>query len=70
MCLRRFSLPPTKSSIEVELTLTCSRDAPIAGLPPGSYTVEAWHERYGAKTAEIAVAADKPAQAAFAFEAK
>ena len=42
----------------------------IAGLPPGSYTVEAWHERYGAKTAEITVAADKPAQAAFAFEAK
>jgi len=42
----------------------------ISGLPPGSYTLEAWHERYGAKTAEITVAADKPAQAAFAFEAK
>jgi len=39
----------------------------ITGLPPGSYTVEAWHERYGAKTAEITVAADKPAEAAFAF---
>ena len=23
----------------------------ITGLPPGSYTVEAWHERFGAKTA-------------------
>jgi hypothetical protein len=42
----------------------------IAGLPPGSYTVEAWHERYGAKTAEITVAADKPAEAAFQFDAK
>jgi len=42
----------------------------ITGLPPGKYTVEAWHERYGAKTAEITVAADKPAEAAFAFEAK
>jgi plastocyanin len=39
----------------------------ITGLPPGSYTVEAWHERYGAKTAEITVAADKPAETAFAF---
>jgi plastocyanin len=42
----------------------------ISGLPAGSYTVEAWHERYGAKTAEITVAADKPAEAAFQFEAK
>jgi uncharacterized protein (DUF2141 family) len=42
----------------------------IAGVPPGSYTVEAWHERYGAKTAQITVAADKPAEAAFQFEAK
>jgi hypothetical protein len=42
----------------------------ITGLPAGSYTVEAWHERYGAKSAEIAVAADKPAETAFQFEAK
>jgi plastocyanin len=42
----------------------------ITGLPPGGYTVEAWHERYGAKTAEITVAADKPAETAFAFDAK
>jgi hypothetical protein len=40
------------------------------GLPAGNYTVEAWHERYGAKTADITVAADKPAEAAFQFEAK
>jgi plastocyanin len=41
----------------------------ITGLPPGSYTVEAWHERYGAKTAQITVA-DKPAEGNFQFEAK
>jgi hypothetical protein len=41
----------------------------ITGLAPGSYTVEAWHERYGAKTAEITVAADKPAEASFQFAA-
>ena len=41
----------------------------INGLPAGTYTVEAWHERYGAKTAQITVA-DKPAVAVFAFEAK
>ena len=41
----------------------------ITGLPPGNYTVEAWHERYGAKTAQITVA-DKPAVAVFAFESK
>ena len=42
----------------------------IPGVPPGSYTVEAWHERYGAKTAQITVAEGKPANAAFQFEAK
>jgi hypothetical protein len=42
----------------------------LTGLPVGNYTVEAWHERYGAKTAEIAVAEGKPAVTVFAFEAK
>jgi hypothetical protein len=41
----------------------------IPGLPPGTYTVEAWHERFGAKTAQVTVAADKPAEAAFQFNA-
>ena len=34
----------------------------ITGLPPGSYTLEAWHERFGAKTAKITVADDKPTE--------
>jgi plastocyanin len=42
----------------------------ITGLPPGSYTLEAWHERYGTKTAEVTVAADKPAAAAFEYESR
>jgi plastocyanin len=42
----------------------------ISGLPAGTYTVEAWHERFGAITAEVSVPADKPAEAAFQFEAK
>jgi hypothetical protein len=40
----------------------------ITGLPPGSYTLEAWHERFGTKTADVTVGADKPAQAAFQYE--
>src|SRR5262245_23285443 len=42
----------------------------ITGVPAGSYTVEAWHERYGTKTAQVTVAADKPATAGFQFAAK
>jgi plastocyanin len=42
----------------------------ITGVPAGKYTVEAWHERYGSKTAEITVDADKPAEASFQYEAK
>jgi hypothetical protein len=42
----------------------------IPGLAPGNYTLEAWHERFGAKTAQLTVAADKPAEAAFQFDAK
>jgi plastocyanin len=42
----------------------------IAGLPPGRYTLTAWQERYGAKTAQVTVAADKPAEVSFAYDAK
>jgi len=42
----------------------------ITGVPAGKYTVEAWHERYGSKTAEITVAADQAAEAPFQYEAK
>ena len=39
----------------------------IEKLPPGTYTLEAWHERLGTKTADVTVADDKPATAAFEF---
>ena len=31
----------------------------IPNVPAGTYTVEAWHERFGTTTAEVTVAADK-----------
>ncbi len=40
----------------------------IEGLPPGAYTLEAWHEVYGAKTLEVTVEAGKPATATFKFD--
>jgi plastocyanin len=39
-------------------------------LPPGKYTVEAWHERFGTKSVEVTVEAGKPAEAKFTFESK
>ena len=37
----------------------------IEKLPPGAYTLEAWHERIGTKTADVQVAADQGATVAF-----
>jgi len=42
----------------------------IAKVPPGKYTLEAWHERYGTKSTEITVTANQPVEAKFTFEAK
>jgi hypothetical protein len=39
----------------------------IKGLPPGTYTVEAWHERLGTQTASVNVDGKTPARAAFTF---
>jgi plastocyanin len=40
----------------------------IDNIPPGSYTVEAWHEKYGVKTADVNVEAGKPATLTFKFD--
>ena len=41
----------------------------IPNLPPGTYTVEAWHEKFGRRQAQVTVA-DKQAQtASFSFNA-
>ena len=39
----------------------------LAGLPPGSYTVTAWHERLGEKAATVSVPAAGGAEVDFTF---
>ncbi len=41
----------------------------LQGLPAGTYTVEAWHESLGTKTAEVTVKDDAPSELSFAFSA-
>lgn len=41
----------------------------IKGLPPGEYEIEAWHEKYGAKTMKVKVAEKADAKADFSFDA-
>ena len=36
-------------------------------LPPGTYVVEAWHEKLGTRTAEVVLAEGAPAEVSFAF---
>ena len=40
----------------------------IEGLPPGKYTLEAWHERFGRKQVEITVAAKDKKVSDFTFD--
>ena len=42
----------------------------IAGLPPGKYTVEAWHERFGKQDVEVTVAAKDSKSVDFTFSDK
>lgn len=46
-----------------------SGEVVIANVPAGTYTVEAWHEKYGTKTAQVTVAAGQAA-ADFSFSAQ
>ncbi|MEX1181720.1 MAG: carboxypeptidase regulatory-like domain-containing protein [Gemmatimonadota bacterium] len=39
----------------------------IENLPPGDYTLEAWHERYGTQTMQVSVAAQETGEASFTF---
>jgi plastocyanin len=41
----------------------------IAGLPPGTYTVAAWHERFGEKTQSVTVGAKEQKTQDFQFDA-
>src|SRR5712691_5304705 len=42
----------------------------IAGLPPGTYTIEAWHEKYGTQDATVTVQGTETKTADFKFTAK
>lgn len=39
----------------------------LANLPPGTYTIEAWHEVLGAQTQQITIGAKETKEVAFAF---
>jgi plastocyanin len=41
----------------------------IDNVPPGKYTVESWHEKFGTKTQEVTVEAGKPAKVTFTYDA-
>jgi plastocyanin len=40
----------------------------IKGVPPGKYTIEAWHEKLGAQTLQVEVAAKESKAADFTFK--
>jgi len=42
----------------------------IKGLPAGTYTIEAWHERLGVQTTKVTVDAKGTGAANFAFKMK
>jgi len=42
----------------------------IKGLPPGTYTIEAWHEKYGTQTASVTVTGTETKTADLTFAAK
>ena len=42
----------------------------IANVPPGSYTIRAWHELYGPVTQKVTVRAGAPATVNFSYAAK
>ena len=42
----------------------------ITGLPPGTYTIEAWHEKFGTQTATVTIAATESKTQNFTFAAR
>jgi hypothetical protein len=41
----------------------------IGNLPPGTYTIEAWHEKYGTQTQEVTLGPDASQAITFTFDA-
>jgi hypothetical protein len=42
----------------------------LAGLPPGKYTVTAWHERFGTQSQEVTVGGSETKTANFVLTAR
>ena len=42
----------------------------MEGLPPGHYTVVAWHERFGEKTVDVQLVAGEARAVSFDFDAE
>ena len=42
----------------------------LKGVPPGTYTVEAWHEKFGTRTTQVTVAPSQAQQASFVFDSE
>jgi len=45
-------------------------DFKLPNLPPGKYTITAWHEDYGTQTADVTITGNETANVNFTFKAK
>jgi plastocyanin len=41
----------------------------LKGLPPGTYTIGAWHEKFGAQTSQVTIAPSQSQSVSFTFKA-
>jgi hypothetical protein len=48
-------------------TTTAEGKVVLANLPPGTYTIEAWHETLGARTEQVTIGAKETKDVAFTF---
>ncbi|MEO8682324.1 MAG: carboxypeptidase regulatory-like domain-containing protein [Vicinamibacterales bacterium] len=48
-------------------TTSVNGQVSLSGLPPGTYTIEAWHETLGTKTATVTIAAKESKDVSFTF---
>ena len=57
----------SRIAIEGDVSVRGVTPLPIDNLPPGTYTIEAWHEMYGTQTQEVTVGASESAEITFTF---
>ena len=56
--------PATKGDIK---SVLIQGKVVLGNLPPGTYTIEAWHETLGARTQQVTIAAKEATDVAFTF---